>query len=143
MRLLVGIAAGLGVRLHGAYLPDGDLGYYSPDEDRIYFDLTLTPLERRCTIAHELGHAYYGHRSDSDQNERIADTYAAELLIDPVAYAAAEQVSDDVEFLAEELCVVPGLIEHYRRHCLQRLGERTYSTHPHGRFSNDVARQIS
>lgn len=143
MRFLVGMAASLGVRLHGAYLPEGDLGYYSPDEDRIYFDLALTPFERRCTIAHELGHAYYGHRTDSDQNERLADTYAAELLIDPVAYAAAEHISTDVEFLADELCVIPELIEHYRAHCLQRLGGRTYSTHPHGRFSNALARRIS
>lgn len=143
MRFLMGVAAGMGLRVHGAYLPSGEFGYYSPDEDRIYFDLTLTPFERRCTVAHELGHAYYGHRSDSEQNERIADSYAAELLIDPVEYAAAEQISDDIEFLADELCVVPTLIEHFRLHCLQRLGQRTYSTRPQGRFSNALARRIS
>lgn len=143
MRFLVGVAASLGVRLHGAYLSDGAFGYYSPDEARIYFDLGLTPLERRCTVAHELGHAYYGHRTDSEQNERLADTYAAEILIDPLAYATAEQISDDIEFLADELGVVPELVEHYRSHCLQRLGGRTYSTHPHGRFSNALARAIS
>ena len=44
MRFLMGVAASMGLRVHGAYLPSGEFGYYSPDEDRIYFDLT-TPSQ--------------------------------------------------------------------------------------------------
>ncbi len=133
----------MGVRVHGVHLDDGGLGYYSPSEGRIYFDLSLTPDERRCTIAHELGHAHHGHTCDSLTAERQADTFAAELLIDPAEYAALEQVSTDRFYIADELGITIDLLDHYRTHCLQRLGARTYSTRPLGRFTNTLARALS
>src|SRR5690606_13237987 len=87
---LIRFAAAQGIELHAAHLNEDVFGYWSPDEGRIYFDFQLTPDERRVTIAHELGHAHYGHRCDSMRNDRQADLYAANLLIDPAAYAEAE-----------------------------------------------------
>lgn len=143
MRELLRRAAEMGIRVHAAHLPDGILGYYSPEEGRVYFDFALTPSERVTTIAHELGHAHHGHRCDSDRNERQADTYAAELLIDPSEYAYLERISTDAAYIADELGVTTELVGHFRQHCLQRLGDRTYGIRPHGRFTNALARAIS
>lgn len=83
MRQLLRIAASQETRVHVSHLPENVLGYWSPDERRIYYDMRLTPNKARVTIAHELGHAHYGHRGDSARNEREADKFAASLLIDP------------------------------------------------------------
>lgn len=134
----------MGIRLHATTLDAETLGLYSPEEDRIYFDLRLTPNERRTTIAHELGHAYYGHTATNPARERQADTYAAELLIDPQEYAMLERISCDRDFLADELRVTVDLIDHYRGHCLQRVGHRTYSRHPHrSRLTNPLAKKLA
>lgn len=50
----------------------------------------LDPVTRRCAIAHELGHAEFGHDYSSPRAEREADEFAAKLLID----------YDDVERIA-------------------------------------------
>lgn len=129
---LVRFAASQGIELHASHLPEDVLGYYSPDESRIYFDLHLTPNERRVTIAHELGHAHYGHRCDTDRNERQADRFAASLLIDPATYAAAEALTPHPHHLADELGVTVELIEFFEAHCLTRLHGVTYANTRHG-----------
>ncbi|MGG7509048.1 ImmA/IrrE family metallo-endopeptidase [Plantibacter sp. YIM 135249] len=135
--------ADLGLKLRGDYLPDDDLGYYSPSEGLIYFDLRLTPDERRCVIAHECGHAYYGHGCDSDRHERQANTYAAQLLIDPVEYARLERLGSDSHHIADEIGVTVELLEHYQQFCLQRLGHRTYSTGHNSPFTSKLARALT
>lgn len=129
---LIRFAASQGIELHASHLEEDVLGYWSPDERRIYFDMQLTPDERRVTIAHELGHAHYGHRCDSMRNERQADMYAANLLIDPAVYAAAEDVNPDQHHIAEELGVTVELIEFFEAHCLTRLSGVTYANARHG-----------
>lgn len=120
------MAARQGIRVHGAHLPGDDVGYYSPDESRIYFDLTLSLIERRCVIAHELGHAHYGHREDTPRNEYLADVYAATLLIDPHRYASLERINPDLHFLADEFDVTIEVMETFEKHCLTRLRGITY-----------------
>lgn len=143
MKDLIGKAAEFGLRIHASRL-DGDLlGYYSAAEARIYFDLSLTPNERRVVIAHEIGHAYFGHDGDSAVNERLADTYAADMLINPMEYAKLERISSDPYYLADELNVTAELVTHYQGSCLQRLGSRTYGTRHRGRLSNILARTLS
>lgn len=127
MRELIRLSAEQGLTVHAAHLPDDVLGYYSPDEARIYFDLKLTNDERRSTVAHELGHAHYGHGCDSDANERQADSYAARLLIDPDAYAALKRFNPDQHHLAEELRVTVDVIYAYEERCLTRMRGFTYS----------------
>lgn len=124
---LIAIAASFGIRLHAAHLPENVLGLYDHEASLIYFDLSLTPSEQRSVIAHELGHAYYGHEGESPVNERQADAFAAQLLVDPRDYAECEQINPDVHYIAEELSVTPTVIHNFRRYCLQKLGLRTYS----------------
>lgn len=137
------IASQLDVTLHLAHLEDGLLGLYEPTEARVYFTFGLTPVEERAVIAHELGHVFYGHECDGDRNEREADTWAAQMLIDATAYAEAERHSHSVHDLADALGVTEDLVAHYRAHCMQRLGRRTYGRQARGRFTNAIARGLS
>lgn len=57
----------------------------------------LGHVNRRCTLAHELGHYVLGHDPSaadwwSARQEAAADRWAADLLITPEAYRAAELV---------------------------------------------------
>ncbi|MCM3657774.1 ImmA/IrrE family metallo-endopeptidase [Agromyces mediolanus] len=127
MRELVRVAASMGLRLHCAHLPDDTLGYYAPDEARIYFDMRLTPIERRSVVAHELGHAHYGHTCSNASTERQAKIYAARLLINARDYAGLERVNPDQHHLAEELGVTAELVEIFETYCLTRLRGVTYA----------------
>lgn len=127
MRDLIALAAKYGLRVHGAHLEGDKLGVYAPELRRIYFDLSCTYAERRSVIAHELGHHYYAHEDDSPANERQADKFAAQLLVDPEWYAELEQVNDDASAIADEMRVAPWVIEQYRRQCLHRMGDVTYA----------------
>ncbi len=128
MRDLLMMAARAGLEVHAIEMPEGDLGYYAIDEQRIYFNLLCTPFERRSVIAHELGHHHYGHGCEDDPpSERQADTYAATLLIDPRSYADLERISHHAEWIADEMGVTPEVIHDYRRYCLQRIGDFTYT----------------
>ncbi|MFD4957104.1 ImmA/IrrE family metallo-endopeptidase [Microbacterium sp. NPDC058389] len=129
MRRLLRHAAKLGVTVHSARLEQGVLGEYYADEREVYFDLRLTPAEQRSVLAHELGHAFHGHRyqcADNAVAERQADIYAARLLIDPEEYARHERVNPDQHYLAEELDVTVDVVYAFEAHCLQRVRGITY-----------------
>ena len=71
---------------------------------------------QRETLAHEGGHAYWGHDwtrdHDRERDERLADQYAARLLITRDAYAAAEELCDGHPgAIARELGVTRRLVE--------------------------------
>lgn len=127
MKQLLARAAAVGLQVHGSHLPRPKIGSYVPELRRIYFDLDLTIAERRTVIAHELGHHHYGHDCDSPRHERLADAYAATLLVDPAWYAELERIDSDAEWIADEMNVAPYVIVDYRRYCLQRIGDVTYS----------------
>jgi Zn-dependent peptidase ImmA (M78 family) len=116
-----------GVQVHATHLPEGILGEWDEQAHRIWFDIRLTPAEQRSVIAHELGHWYYGHTCSTGRNERQADCFAAALLINPDEYARIEQISDDVEYIADELQVTEEVISDYRRYCLKRIGPLVYA----------------
>lgn len=140
---LARIASDFDVTLHMAHLEHGVLGFYEPSEARIYFAFGLTYAERRSVIAHELAHVYRAHECSTPSAERDADTLAAQLLIEPEAYAAAEQISSDAHHIAETLDVTVELVHHYRQHCIHRIGSRTYGRQLRGRFTNRIARMLS
>lgn len=121
------MAAAMGLSVHGAHLSGNRIGCYIASKRRIYFDLGLTLAERRSVIAHEIAHAHYGHHGTDPTQERLADTYAATLLVNPEWYAELEQVNHDAEWIAEEMNVAPWIISDYRRYCLQRIGDVTYT----------------
>lgn len=104
-------------------------GAYDHTRHIIYLARDLTPVETRCTLAHELGHAHHGHEHDDrlqSATERQARAYAARLLISPTLYEAAEHVTPDIHWIAEQLDVLPETITDYQTLCLQRLGRKTY-----------------
>lgn len=127
MHDLLGKAAEYGLEVHGAHLDGDKIGVYAPELGRIYFDLDLDAAERRSVIAHEIGHAHYGHTCDSEWNERQADTFAATLLINPAWYAELELINADASWIAEEMNVAQWVVEDYRSYCLQRMGDVTYT----------------
>ncbi len=130
---LIRFAAARGIEIHAAHLEEDVLGYWSPDEGRIYYDLQCTHDEARVTVAHELGHFHHGHRCDSTRNEHQAELFAARLLINPAAYADLEAFNPDHHYLADELSVTVELIQFYERHCLTKMRGVTYSHARHGR----------
>lgn len=83
--------------------------------------ITLNPhmsqTLQRSTLAHELGHAYYGDTwTDNphilDAREKRANIYAAHLLISPLEFALAEHlVGQHTGALAKELDVARYIIE--------------------------------
>lgn len=72
--------------------------------------------EYRSTLAHELGHAYYGDDVNGDPRlERRADQFAAQILITPAEYRVAEILHDgNPGAIAYELGVTAHLIQVWR-----------------------------
>jgi len=130
---LIRFAAAQGIEIHVSHLEEDVHGYWSPDERRIYHDWSLTPNEARVAVAHELGHAHYGHRCDSSRHEYQADYYSASLLIDPAEYARIEALNPEQNHIADELSVTVELIQFFEQHCLTRLRGVTYVRARHGR----------
>ena len=96
----------------------------------IYINDTKSLLTQRCTLAHEIGHAVYGHvwspvPHENFVEERQANTYAARLLIGVDAYRRAERiVGQHAGALAKELNVSTLLIELWREWYLSEVRER-------------------
>lgn len=100
----------------------GPDAYWNPANRTITVRANLPRRYTRSLIAHELGHAHYGHTKSAPKSERQADEYAAHILIDEDEYRQAESTyGTDVETLAFILNVSPGLIEVWRE-CLARRG---------------------
>nr|WP_314844020.1 ImmA/IrrE family metallo-endopeptidase [uncultured Microbacterium sp.] len=107
--------------LHVVERPGPTRGGFEPRTATI----RITPgMSRRTTcsiLAHELAHAVLGHDlsadpSMRDRQERQADEWAARLLIDSRAYAAAEHLRGaHIASLAFELGVTSELVIAYRR----------------------------
>ena len=134
MRELLAHAATLGLTVHVAHIDGACRGYYDSDERIIVYGFELTPIERRCVLAHELGHAFYDHTcDDGKQPEDAADLYAARLLIDPDEYARAEALDESVDAIAEALDVEPDLVRVYQERAVTRLRGVTYTRSKAGR----------
>lgn len=97
-------------------LPAGVDAMYSDHARMVLVRPGLDPWTYRCTLAHELAHAYFRDEDYGDPRlERRADQWAARMLITPVEYAAAEAiVGSSVGALAYELEVTPETIEVWR-----------------------------
>lgn len=129
MRQLLAEARQMGISVHIAHIDDDPRlrGYYLADRNMIVLRWGLTRAESRAVLAHELGHAFYGHIGESPLAERQADIYAARLLIDPERYARLERINPDQHHLADELDVTVDVIYTFEAHCLQRLRGITYA----------------
>jgi hypothetical protein len=76
----------------------------------------LDHLQYRSTYGHELDHAHAGHRRTTARTELEADVYAARILINRACWRHHTAAHDDVLTVADELQVLPRLLEVYARH---------------------------
>ena len=128
MRELLALAARLGVTVHVAHLPEPYRGFYDHERRMVVYDFALTPIERSCVLAHELGHAFYGHRGRNDPRaEAAADAYAARVLVDPEQWSRLEAMGlTDID-IAEELGVTLRMLRVFVDNELTRVGGVTYT----------------
>ena len=74
---------------------DGNyMGYYDNSTRTIIVDNTLNPTQYRCTLAHELIHAKYGHTGHSPKTEAKTRRETALWLINIIDYIQAEHIYD-------------------------------------------------
>lgn len=89
---------------------------FHPPTQTIFIKIGLDPVTRRCAIAHELGHAHYGHDCPTPGAERQADEWAAQQLLD---VGDVEVVGWECEgsaaAMAAELGVTPHLLDLWMR----------------------------
>lgn len=111
---LVRLCGQVEVEVHIARLPSDRLGAYDHRRRRILLARGLTPVEQRSVLAHELGHALFMHVGESEAGERAAERFAARVLIDPDALAAACAWTHDDAELADELGVTVDIVRAYR-----------------------------
>lgn len=126
------LAESLGARIVYADLThlgrDGDC---NPDTRVIRLQRGMLPRLERCVLTHECAHLIRGDRRTmfgfyNDRDERHADEWAAEQLIDLTEYQIAEaKCGNNIEAIAQELNVMAFIIEAYER-TLQRIGNTTY-----------------
>lgn len=109
-------AVDLGLDVEWADLGEYRRGDYQRSKSLIRLNHRLTVVQATATLAHEIGHAIFGHTCSSPANERKAWEMGASLVITPAEYARAEAiVGPHVGALAVELEVTPRLIEAWRR----------------------------
>lgn len=110
----------LGVKVeYTNQLPPQRLGAYLDDERRILIRTGLThPLEQE-TLHHEYVHALHRDRATHPEIEWRAWREAARLIIDPLAYAAAETMSTSSAWIARELGTTVRIVDAYRKAILQ------------------------
>lgn len=100
-------------------LPSGN-AWWVPGEQVILMRPRLLQVERRCALAHELGHRDLGHSGqcrygDADRQsaraEESADQWAARRLITVDALGSVLVWTDDRDEAAEELWVTRRLLD--------------------------------
>lgn len=127
------LAEALGVRIvrHDGGIP----AWYHHDSRTISTRRGQSIELYRSSLAHELGHAFYGHLPSDDlkvieRQERQADRFAASLLLDEESVRIASLVCDDqLAGMADELEVTEELLAFWwqMHHPDRPLPERKYS----------------
>lgn len=131
MRMLYKLVEELGVELVYTDLPPEYNGLYDRATHAVYVQEGLAYRLHRHTLAHELGHAYYGDAPSpfgpvNWKQERRANEWAALRLIQREAYKRAELIrGGHVGAMAYELGVIDKTVVAYQR-TLQRIGGTVY-----------------
>ena len=86
-----------------------------PDHRVIVIREGMKRVYELSALAHEIGHADLGHEGDSPRNEVMADSYAAERMIEPERCYSLMRWTPDMARLALELDVTPRLLRAYLR----------------------------
>lgn len=98
-----------------------DTARWLPDSDTIVVRSGLPVIGDRSALAHEIGHAAYGHSSDSAKHEKQADRFAAVNLIDFDKCLDAMRATPDEYKVALELGVTRRILRAFLN--LHRLAE--------------------
>lgn len=96
-------------------VPPYRLGCYLDDERKIKIRCGLSTEKEQEALHHEYVHALHRDRSCHPAIEWRAWREAAKLIVDPLAYAAAERISSDSAFIARELGTTTKIVEAYRK----------------------------
>ncbi|MBH5301130.1 ImmA/IrrE family metallo-endopeptidase [Corynebacterium silvaticum] len=93
---------------------------FHPPTRTIFIKTGLDPVTRHCAIAHELGHAHYGHGCSTPGAERQADEWAARQLLDVGdVEAVGWECEGSAAAMAAELGVTPHLLTLWMRMYVQ------------------------
>lgn len=82
-------------------------GAYIHSHKVILLSDALAPIQRRSTLLHELGHAFYGHTDTTARNEIEASEWAARQLIPGCEFERLTKIYDEPVSIASELGVLP------------------------------------
>jgi hypothetical protein len=102
------------INVRFADLPEGLLGYTDHARGEVVLDRSLTQVERRCTLTHELEHVHRGpvplDPCLADREEAVVDGIAARRLVSLRELIEALLLSNHEHDVADELWVdVPTL----------------------------------
>ncbi|GAA5229209.1 ImmA/IrrE family metallo-endopeptidase [Arthrobacter cryoconiti] len=103
----------LGVTVDTGPLPKGWWGAYDRTGHAIILRHGLAPIQRKSTLAHELGHAWYQHVRGDKKAERQASVWAARRLIKAGAFIDALHQTQTAQGTAHILGVLPRDITTY------------------------------
>lgn len=107
------VAERLGVSITEDRLPHGWWGLYMVEHHLIFLSPELGPVQRKSTLAHECGHAYYRHDGTNKKQECQANRWAAKRLINETDFIDALRITDEYRGLAQILGVMPTDVETY------------------------------
>lgn len=122
MKHLLGVAEERGLWVEwDPRLGENLWGYTDVPARTIVLNSHMSMPRQKYALAHELGHAWHNHEwtgrpHEDERAERIADEHAAQLLIDPVEYAHAEElVGPHAGAIAVELGTVAQAVVAWQR----------------------------
>ncbi|ACV09905.1 ImmA/IrrE family metallo-endopeptidase [Jonesia denitrificans] len=88
-------------------------------DDRILINQHRSIMTQRVALAHELGHIHHGHDwrvnpHSRERDERQANRFAAELLVDPVELMEAEMLYESPGAVAAALSLPESILDIWR-----------------------------
>lgn len=111
---LMQLASDLGVTVTEGQLPAGWWGAYNAVTNTVILLVGLTGIRRKVALAHELGHAHHKALQGTPGEEQHAREYAAQLLINPRAFAFASVAENcDREGIARRLGITTEVVDDY------------------------------
>lgn len=125
MHELTQLAADMGIEIIETKLVGKD-GAYNHARGQIKLHRGMNERTARSVLAHEIGHAVYGHTATPfgpihGRQERQANEWAANHLITLDAYREAESRREGhIASMAFDLCVTPELVEVYQTLIMRR-----------------------
>ena len=101
------------MRVRTAPTPAAHWGVYDHQHRLVTLTPGLGPVQYRSTLAHELGHAHYGHTGHLPKNENHADQWAARALLSFEMLYEAARLPAGIPELAAELDVLPWVVKSF------------------------------